>query len=146
ETKTLALRTLARAELADGHTAEALSVLRENTKDVDSAVLLARIDRREKRFDEAATVLDAAPSDNSAVLLGRAMLARDQNDWPRERAALEALLAKTQRPEFRVALAMNLAREGLLDDARNMSFFRTRSRSENLTDSARAPSAISPSR
>lgn len=117
ETKPLALRTLGRLELAMGNSAAAAEALRQNTSDVDSAVLLARIDRREKKFDEAAKLLEAAPSDNAAVLLGRALLARDMNDWPREQAALEALIAKAPRPEFRFALGINLARQGRFDEA-----------------------------
>jgi len=117
ETKSIALRTLGRLELATGNSAAAVDALKQNTSDVDSAVLLARIDRREKRYDEAAKLLDAAPSDNAAVLLGRALLARDTNDLPREQAALEALLAKHPRPEFRVALGMNYAKQGKFDEA-----------------------------
>jgi len=117
ESKTIALRTLGRLELAMGNSAAAVDALKQNTSDVDSAVLLARIDRREKRYDEAAKLLDAAPSDNAAVLLGRALLARDTNDLPREEAALEALLANHPRPEFRVALGINYARQGKFDEA-----------------------------
>jgi len=117
ETKTIALRTLGRLQLAMGNTSAAVTSLKQNTSDPDSAVLLARIDRREKQFDEAAKLLDAAPSDNAAVLLGRAMLAHDRNDLPREQAALEALLEKNPRPEFRFALGVNLARQGRFDDA-----------------------------
>jgi tetratricopeptide (TPR) repeat protein len=117
ETKPVALRTLGRLELAIGSSAAAVDALKQNTNDVDSAVLLARIDRREKRFDDAAKLLDAATSDSPAVLLGRAMLARDTNDLPREQSALEALIAKHPRPEFRVALGINYARQGRFDDA-----------------------------
>jgi tetratricopeptide (TPR) repeat protein len=117
ETKTIALRTLGRLELAMGNSAAAVDALKQNASDVDSAVLLARIDRRERRYDEAAKLLDAAPSDNPAVLLGRALLARDTNDLPREEAALEALIAKHPRPEFRVALGINDARQGKFDEA-----------------------------
>jgi tetratricopeptide (TPR) repeat protein len=118
DTKPLALRTLARAELARGNTADAMAALRQNAGDADSMVLLARLDRRERNFDEARKVLESASSDDAAVLLGRALLARDTNDLIRERAAFEALIAKSPRPEFRVALAANLARQGLFDDAR----------------------------
>src|SRR5205085_4847081 len=117
ETKPVALRTLGRLELAMGNTAAAVDALKENTSDIDSVVLLARIDRREKRFDDAAKLLAAAPPDNPAVLLGRALLARDTNDLPREQAALEALVAKNARPEFRFALGVNLARQGRFDEA-----------------------------
>jgi tetratricopeptide (TPR) repeat protein len=111
ETKPVALRTLARAELAQGNTAAAVEALRQNTSDVDSAVLLARIDRREKRYDEAKTLLDSA-RETRAVLVGRVLLAREMNDLASERAALEKL------GEFHVPLAVNLAKQGLFDDAR----------------------------
>jgi len=117
ETKTIALRSLGRLELTMGNNAAAVDALKQNATDVDSVVLLARIDRREKRFDEASKLLDAAPSGNVAVLVGRALLGRDMSDLPREQAALEALIAKNPRPEFRFALGVNLARQGHFDDA-----------------------------
>jgi tetratricopeptide (TPR) repeat protein len=117
ETKPVALRTLARVELAQGNTAAAIEALRRNTSDDDSAVLLARIDRREKRFDEAKTLLDGA-RETVAVLVGRVLLAREMGDLPGERAALEKLGAKKVPPDFHVALAVNLAKQGLFDEAR----------------------------
>jgi tetratricopeptide (TPR) repeat protein len=116
ETKPVALRTLARAELAQGNTAAAVEALRQNMSDVDSVVLLVRIDRREKRYDEAKTLLDNA-RETTAVLIGRALLAREMNDLPGERAALEKLGAKKVPPDIHVALAVNLAKQGLFDEA-----------------------------
>jgi superkiller protein 3 len=117
--KTLALRLLGRAELKLGNTDAAASALRENAADVDSMVLLSRLERGRQRLDDAARAIATAPPDNRAAMLERALIARDRGDLVAERGALEQLLAKDpSRPELRSALGANLLRGGDLEAAR----------------------------
>jgi superkiller protein 3 len=117
--KTLALRLLGRAELKLGNTDAAASALRENAADVDSMILLARLERRRQHLDDAARAIATAPTDNRAAMLERALIARDRGDLVAERGALEQLLAKDpNRPELRAALGANLLRSGELEAAR----------------------------
>jgi superkiller protein 3 len=117
--KAAALRLLGRAELKLGNVDAAASALRENAGDVDSMIVLARLERRRKRLDEAAQAIANAPADNRAAILQRALIARDRADLVAERGALEQLLAKDpNRPELRAALGANLLRSGDLEAAR----------------------------
>jgi superkiller protein 3 len=117
--RTTALRILGRAELKLGNADNAAAAFRENVSDPESAILLARIERRAGRLDAAAKALASAPAENRAALLERALLARDRGDLAAERTALEALLAKdANRAELRSELAANLLRSGDLDSAR----------------------------
>jgi len=117
--KVVALRLLARAELKLADVDAAASSLRENASDADSMILLARLERRRKRLDDAAHAVANAPSDNRAAILERALIARDRGDLAAERGALEQLLAKDpNRAELRAALGANLLRSGDLEAAR----------------------------
>ena len=117
--KLVARRLIGRAELKLGNTDAAASALRENAGDVDSMIVLARLERRRKNLDEAARVIANAPADSRAAILERALIARDRGDLVAERGALEQLLAKDpNRPELRAALGANLLRSGDLEAAR----------------------------
>jgi tetratricopeptide (TPR) repeat protein len=106
-TKLPALKTLGRAELARGNRPKARAAyeeaLRNDPRDVETLLALARIHRADQRMDEAAKVLgDAeriAPA-NPAVLLERVLLARVVQDDAAERRALDELLARDRRPEL----------------------------------------------
>jgi superkiller protein 3 len=117
--KVVALRLLGRAELKLGNVDAAATALRDNTSDVDSMILLARLERRRKRLDDAAKAIANAPADDRAAILERALIARDRGDLAAERGALEQLLAKDpNRAELRAALGANLLRSGDLEAAR----------------------------
>jgi len=117
--KATALRIAGRAELKLGNSEAAAAALRENAGDAESMILLARIERRAKRLDEASKAIASAPGDHRAAMLERALIARDRADLVGERGALEQLLAKDpNRAELRSALGANLLRSGDLDAAR----------------------------
>jgi superkiller protein 3 len=119
QSKPVALRLLGRAELKLGNLDAAASSLRENASDVDSMILLARIERHRKRLDDAARAIANAPADNRAATLERALIAHGRGDLVAERAALEQLLAKDpDRADLRSALGANLLRSGDLEAAR----------------------------
>ena len=117
--KTTALRIVGRAELKLGNSDAAAAALRENAGDAESMILLARIERRAKRLDEATRAIAGAPGDSRAAMLERALIARDRADLVAERGALEQLIAKDpNRAELRSALGANLLRSGDLEGAR----------------------------
>jgi len=119
DSKHAALRLLGRAQLAHGDRAAARQSLEEALKvdanDSESLLLLGRMARRDKRLDDAKSLLDraqaAAPS-NAVVTLERALVARDSNDLVTERTALEALLAREPgRAPLRAELNVVIARQ-----------------------------------
>jgi tetratricopeptide (TPR) repeat protein len=117
--KTLALRLLGRAELKLGNTDGAAAALRENANDVESMILLARLERHRQHLDDATRAIANAPADNRAAILERALIAHDRGDLVTERGALEQLLAKDpNRQDLRTALGANLLKSGDLDAAR----------------------------
>jgi superkiller protein 3 len=119
QSKPVALLLLGRAELKLGNLDAAASALGENATDPDSMILLARLERRRKRPDDAAKAIANAPAGNRAAILERALIARDRGDLVAERGALEQLLAKDpNRAELRAALGANLLRSGDLEAAR----------------------------
>jgi tetratricopeptide (TPR) repeat protein len=109
-----ALRMLGRAQRIRGDRAAARAALEEAvtlSADAESLLLLGRIARQEKRFDDAKSLLDraqAAGPQNMIVTLERALVARDANDLATERAALEAL---PDRAPIRAELAIVNARQ-----------------------------------
>lgn len=105
-----ALEMLGRAQLIRGDAAGARAsfedALKLDANDAESLLLLGRIARREKRLDDATSLLDRAKiasPQNTIVTLERALVARDANDLAGERAALEAL---PDRPALRAELAV----------------------------------------
>jgi tetratricopeptide (TPR) repeat protein len=106
DSKRAAFRLLGRAQLARGDRTGARESLEEALKldanDGESLLLLGRMARHDKRLDDAKPLLDraqtAAPT-NAVVMLERALVARDANDLPAERAAIEALLAREPNRE-----------------------------------------------
>lgn len=107
--KPQALRMLGRSQLFRGDRGGARASLEEVLKldanDVESLLLLGRLARREQRLGDAKVLLDRAQGvapENAIVTLERAFVAREANDLPAERAALEAL---PDRPAIRAELA-----------------------------------------
>jgi tetratricopeptide (TPR) repeat protein len=116
-TKRMAMRTLARAQLATGDRAGA----RESFEAAGEFLTAARLHRQDHRFDDAKRLLDLAPQ-TAQRDFERVLLARDSGNLAGERAALEALLAREKpRPELaplRAELAVILLKQNAPADAR----------------------------
>jgi tetratricopeptide (TPR) repeat protein len=122
--KRMAVRTMARAQLARGDRDGARASFAQ-AGDLQSLLTLARMNRRDRRYEDAEHALDlaqqAAPQ-NAIAGLERVLLARDAGDLPGERAALEALLAR-ERPRsdlapLRAELAAVLLKQNEPENAR----------------------------
>ena len=122
--KRMAVKTMARAQLARGDRAGA-RVSFEQAGDVQSLLTVARMNRQDRLFEDAEHALDRAQqaAPQSAVAgLERVLLARDAGDLAGERTALEALLARERpRPDLaplRAELAAVMLRQNDLENAR----------------------------
>jgi tetratricopeptide (TPR) repeat protein len=101
ESKIAALQTLGRAELGRGNRGAAAAafeeVLRDKANDLESLVQLGRIYRIERKSADAAKLLEQAQRvapDNRAVMLERALLAREGGDLTQERTLTEEILRR----------------------------------------------------
>ncbi|HUG89419.1 MAG TPA: tetratricopeptide repeat protein [Planctomycetaceae bacterium] len=97
------------------------SVLRDDPKNVDALVGLARLDALAGRTDDAerrlAKALRDAPG-QPRVLAAQGQLFAHLNRWPEAVDALNAaVLAAPQTPDYRYQLAVALARSGDIDTA-----------------------------
>jgi tetratricopeptide (TPR) repeat protein len=122
--KRMAVRTMARAQLARGDRDGARASF-EEAGDLQSLLTLARMNRQDRRYEDAEHALDraqqAAPQSAFAGL-ERVLLAREAGDLAAERIALEALLAR-EKPRsdlapLRAELAAVMLKQSDLENAR----------------------------
>jgi tetratricopeptide (TPR) repeat protein len=127
DSKLIALRTIGRAELARGNRDAARSsfesALHEKPDDVDSLLLLGRVQRQDQKYAEARTTIERAQKlapNNNAVTLERVLVAKAANDLGGEKSAIEELF--TRDPQHAASLRAEyesvLLRMGNIDAAR----------------------------
>lgn len=128
DAKRSGLRTLARAELALGNRGGARAALEEalalQRSDAESLHLLGRILRQEKRYADAAPLLEEArrlAPQSRPILFERVLLARESGNLAAERTLLEELLrsgAGEAAPALRSELALVLVKLNAVAEAR----------------------------